>query len=130
MKDVFEFELERLNLHLPRKRISLAEALRMDRPHVVTRSGKVHVFDRRELEELAGMLGEDEREGLMLPILIEMDPMLGRGAARISGRLEAKVVGKILNRRGDELIIYRPEITELRRRLPTTTCYAFVGGAR
>jgi uncharacterized protein (UPF0216 family) len=129
-RDIFELELERLNLHLPKRRISLGEALRAERPCVVTRSGKIHTFDRRELEMLAGLLEGDEVERLMLPILIEINPALGRGAARIPGNLEARVAGKILKKREGETIIYRPEIAELRRKLPTTTCYVFLGGGR
>lgn len=124
-----KIELTRLNAHLPKSRISLKEALGSESPGVLTRSGRVHSFDRRELEELAKLVEESEMDRLMLPIFIEVNPRLGRGTARISGRLECKVVGKILQREaGEEMFIYRPEVAELRRRLPTTTCYVFVGG--
>lgn len=128
-EDFVKIELSRLNMHLPKSRISLTEALRSEKPFVVTRSGKVHSFNRKELEELARLVDEKEAERLMLPILIEINPSLGRGTARISGTLESKVVGSILRREpANELLIYRPEIAELRRRFPTTTCYIFVSG--
>ena len=83
-------------------------------------------FDRRELEVLASMVSREERERLKLPIIIQMDRKLGRGAARISGRVESKVVARILGKEpSDDLIVYRPEVTILRRKLPTTTQYMF-----
>ena len=52
---------------------------------------------------------------------------LGRGVARISGEVEVRVANHVLGkeRKGDELIIYRPEVAVLRSRLPTTTQYLF-----
>ena len=123
---LIELELARLNLHLPKRRISLKEALASPKPHVVARDGSTHAFKREELETLAKLLPEAEWERLQLPILIALDPKLGRGAAKISGETEAKVVGKILGReQAAELLIYRPEVAVLRAKLPTTTQYLF-----
>jgi hypothetical protein len=120
-------ELARLNVHLPRKKISLKEALSSPKPRVETRGGGIHVFKREELELLSSLLPEVEWEKLQLPILIAFEPKLGRGTARISGETEAKVVGKILGKApAAELILYRPEVSLLRGKLPTTTQYLFV----
>ncbi|MEM1689578.1 MAG: DUF61 family protein [Candidatus Hadarchaeales archaeon] len=128
-EELVKVELNRLNMHLPRNRISLMDALRSENPFVITKSGKIHSFDRKELEELAKLVDDKEAEKLMLPILIEINPSLGRGTARISGSLESKVISSILKREpANELLIYRPEIAELRRRFPTTTCYVFISG--
>jgi hypothetical protein len=119
-------ELVRLNLHLPRKKISLKEALLSQKPHVQTRGGGIHVFKRKELELLSSLLPEEDWEKLQLPILIAVESRLGRGAARILGGTEARVVGKLLEKApSEELIIYRPEIATLRGKLPTTTQYLF-----
>jgi uncharacterized protein (UPF0216 family) len=123
-----ERELARLNAHLPARRITLAEALRSERPHVVGRDGSIHEFDRGELELLANMLPEGEWNGLFLPILISFDPKLGRGTAKITGEMEVKVVGRLLGKKcaGEELLVYLPEITVLRKKLPTLTQYFFM----
>ena len=126
---LIKLELGRLNLHLPKQRVSLREALSSPKPCVVTRNGGTHLFKREELGFLAQLLSEEEHERLQLPILIAIDPKLGRGAARISGDVEVKATSTILGKKAErELLIYRPEVALLRRRLPTTTQYLFVPG--
>jgi hypothetical protein len=127
---VLRFELSRLNVHLPEQRISLKDALSSEKPQVVTRDGSVHAFKREELNFLSMIVPEADWERLYLPILIALDPKLGRGAARISGELEVKAISKILKRKpeGEELLIYRPEVATIRRKLPTTTQYLFMPG--
>jgi uncharacterized protein (UPF0216 family) len=128
MDRLLKVELERLNLHLPKERISLYEALSSAKPHVVAKNGSIHSFKREELELLGKMVGEEAQKKLRLPILISIEPRLGRGAARVTGEVEVKVVSQLLGKegRGDELIIYRPEIALLRRKLPTTSQYLFM----
>lgn len=126
MDRLIELELGRLNLHLPERRVSLKEALSSPKPSVQARDGSTHTFKREELELLAKLLPEADWDKLQLPILIALEPKLGRGAARVSGEAEAAVVGKILGKEAvGELLIYRPEVAILRRRLPTTTQYLF-----
>jgi uncharacterized protein (UPF0216 family) len=47
---------------------------------------------------------------------------------RIRGGAEARAVAALLGKKveGEELVIYRPELREVRRRLPTTTYYLFL----
>jgi len=127
---VLKFELSRLNVHLPERRISLKEALKSAKPQVAARDGSIHAFKREELDLLAKTVPEAEWERLYLPILIALDPKLGRGAARITGGAEVKAISQILEKKGadDELLIYRPEVAIVRRKLPTTTQYLFVPG--
>ncbi len=130
MDRLIKHELGKLNIHLPERRISLKEALSSSRPSVRARDGSEHFFKREELEFLSARLPEADWDRLQLPILVMLDPKLGRGAAKISGGLEARVMGKILKKRAaDELLIYRPEVAILRRKLPTTTQYLFTVSA-
>ncbi|MEM2874987.1 MAG: DUF61 family protein [Candidatus Hadarchaeales archaeon] len=124
---LIELELSRLNAHLPRAHISLAEALRAERPGVETRSGTFHSFRREELRDLSGLLSEKSWGELRLPILIWMTRSLGSGAAVVRGDLEVKVICSVLGKRaeGSEIVIYGPEISAVRSRFPTTTQYAF-----
>jgi uncharacterized protein (UPF0216 family) len=125
---LIKLELGRLNVHLPERRLSLKEALSSTKPRVVGRDGGAHTFKREELEFLAGLLPEADRDKLQLPILIALEPKLGRGTARISGEAEVKVVSRVLEKEAAavELLIYRPEVAILRRKLPTTTQYLFM----
>jgi hypothetical protein len=62
-----------------------------------------------------------------------MSPDFGSGGARIQGEAEVEMVSKILGKerpRDKQIIIYLPEVRELRRKLPTTTQYAFVTNLR
>lgn len=128
MDRLLKIELERLNLHLPRERISLHEALSSAKPHVVAKNGSIHSFKREELELLAEMVKGEDRKKLKLPILIAIEPRLGRGAAKVTGEIEVKVVSQILGKesKGTELIVYRPEIALVRRKLPTASQYLFM----
>ncbi len=124
---LIKLELSKLNVHLPERRLSLREALSA-RPQVVARDGSAHAFKREELEFLAGLLPEADRDKLQLPILIRLEPKLGRGTARISGEAEVRVVSQVLEKEAaaGELLIYRPEVAILRKKLPTTTQYLFL----
>jgi len=124
---ILEKELARLNINLPERRVSLKEALSSSKPQVKTKAGNVHAFKRDELESLSQIIPKETWDELQLPILIALEPKLGRGAARISGKAEVEVVSKILNKTGaGELLIYRPEVALLRQKLPTTTQYLFM----
>jgi len=127
---ILKFELNKLNVHLPKRRISLKEALELTRPQVATRDGSVHRFKREELDFLAGLVPEIDRGRLQLPILIALDPKFGRGAARITGEAEVIAISQILGKKstGGELLIYRPDVAIIRRKLPTTTQYLFMPG--
>jgi uncharacterized protein (UPF0216 family) len=124
MEEVIFRELVRLNAHLPRRRISLREALK--NPEIELSDGGTHRFRDSELELLKSILPEKDWDYLKLPILIEMNPKFGKGAGRIKGTLECRVVAKLLGKQeAEEIILYLPEIAELRGKLPTVTEYFF-----
>lgn len=127
---VLEFELSRLNQGLPQKRISLKDALAADKPRVAAKDGTVSVLKREELDFLAGVVPEQDRNRLQLPIIMMINPKFGRGAAKVMGGVEARVIADILQKElsDDDLVIYRPEVAEVRRKLPTTTQYFFAMG--
>ena len=125
---LIKFELGRLNAHIPEKRVTLRAAISSARPRVLTKGGDVHAFKHDELEFLSEILPEDDWDKLQLPIFISLESNLGRGTARIRGEAEAKVACRILGKEetGSELIIYRPEVAIIRRKLPSTTQYVFM----
>jgi len=129
-EELLREELLRLaNVHLPYARKSLKELLSEKYPHVVCRDGTIHMFRRRELEFLKTILTEDEWDKVLLPIIIELNPSYGEGAAVVRGEMEVKVVAKVLGldiKEGvKEIIIYRPQIGVLREKLRTVTQIAF-----
>jgi uncharacterized protein (UPF0216 family) len=116
-----------LNRHIPRQRKAVSELLVEDKPHVVSVDGSRHRFKRKELEMVASMLSDSERDVLKLPLYIEMDTMAS--GARVAGRLETRILCKILERKEcprDEIFIYRPEMKLIRQKLPTVTQYMFL----
>ncbi|KXB07941.1 hypothetical protein AKJ56_02100 [candidate division MSBL1 archaeon SCGC-AAA382N08] len=128
--DLIKKEIQNLNKHLPKARATLDKLLEQDKPHVESRSGDAHRFKKKELEYLAELLSKEKHSKLRLPIIIRISPELGRGASKISGNIEREVIEKIIEKEETEdkkeLIIYRPETRAVRKKLPTTTQYAFM----
>lgn len=124
--EFLKHEILRLNVHLPKKKVSLEEALSSPEPHVQTPGG-IHSFKREELEFLSNLVPKEDWGKLQLPILISFEAKLGLGTARILGSTETKAICEVLGKPPtEELIIYRPEVAALRGKLPTTTQYLFV----
>ncbi|MDI6885594.1 MAG: DUF61 family protein [archaeon] len=136
---IFMKAVKALNMHLPGERKTLFDLLDEDKPVVQGRDQSMHRIKREELEEIARLIPKEEYKNLRLPIYIELTSDYGRGIARIQGRLDCEIVRRILgegregseeqhekeSEKGDEIFIYRADVRRLRRRLPTTTEYAF-----
>jgi uncharacterized protein (UPF0216 family) len=122
------------NQHLPKKRLPLTELLSMEKPGIEGKDNTFFIMDKAELELISRSLPGFLWSRLRLPLLIEMSQDFGSGAARIQGEVEAEVVSKLLGKHrlpeDRSIIIYMPEVRELRRKLPTTTQYAFVASLR
>jgi hypothetical protein len=121
--------VQTLNQHLPSKRRRLTELLSEEKPGVRSKDNTFYVIDKSELELISKSIPRYMWPKLRLPILIEMSPQYGSGAARIQGKVECELVCKLLNKtRTDDkfMVIYMPEIRELRRKLPTASQYAFI----
>lgn len=128
-----------LNVHLPAERRTLLALLKEDKPAVQGRDGAVHRIKREELEEIARLIPEEAHGKLRLPIYIELTSGYGRGIAKVRGKWDCELVRLILGKgsegnkeregenseKVDEIFIYRDDVRKLRRRLPTTTEYAF-----
>lgn len=126
-----EGELRLVNKHIPYKRRNLCELLKEPIPYIILRDGSVHVFDMEELERLKQVLGNKACD-LSLPIIVEYIPSDQEGFYVVNGALEVEAVSKVLGCEGKEehLILYRPQIIELRRKLRTTTTILIKPGGR
>jgi len=123
-------ELRLVNSGLARERRCLSDLLDDSRPSVSCADGSDQMFKRTELQYLAGLLDEDERAALLLPVLIEMAGEESEAMVLCSGDVERKVVSSILGmelhyERPGRIRLYRPQLALLRKRLRTTTQYAF-----
>jgi uncharacterized protein (UPF0216 family) len=123
-------ELRLVNSSLPRARRSLSELLTEGQPSVLCADGTHQLFKRAELRFLEGVLDEEERQQLLLPIIIELS---GEGAEALvlcPGNAELKVLNAVLGmelnfERPGRVRLYKPQLSVLRRKLRTTTQYAF-----
>lgn len=121
-------ELVIVNKHIPYRRPSLCELLEMKIPHYVTRDGSVSLIDPRELELIKNLIGGENLCNLYLPIVIEYKPSLGEGTYIVRDRFGSHVLSKLLGLTpsSGELIIYRPQLYEIRSKLKTTTTIIFL----
>lgn len=113
-------ELKAVNKHAPKFRLSLCDLLKMEIAYVATNDGGVHVFDPSELEYLAEITGRDC--SLRLPIVLEYVPE-GEGFYVVGDPVGASVIARLLKLGGygKPLILYKPQVMELRKILKTTT---------
>jgi uncharacterized protein (UPF0216 family) len=132
-KNMLVKTIQTMNRHLPTRRINLTQLLTMEKPGIKGKDNTFFIMDRVELDLISHSLPRFLWSRLRLPMLIEMSPDFGNGAARVQGEPEVELVCKILGkerRHEKQIIIYLPEVRELRRKLPTTTQYAFITNLR
>jgi len=127
---LLEEELKITNKHLPYHKIGLCQALETDKPEVTLRDGTTHRIDKKELELIKQILGELACE-IQVPIIIYYQYGLGKGTYYVTGKLEAILISKLLNKeevdiRNEKLFLTRPEIIFLRTILRTSTTVAFI----
>ncbi|MFC1934059.1 DUF61 family protein, partial [Chloroflexota bacterium] len=78
LQESLKDELRVLNAFLPRKRKALSDLLHEKNPKIFngevvgTVDGSIHLFKKKELNYLAGLVDVDEQNSLLLPILIEV----------------------------------------------------------
>ena len=121
--------LEIMNRHVPSKRASLAELLRLKEAGYQGKDGVSYRIKRAELDLLAGMLEEPERNKLKLPIIIMTDTSDEAGGAwKVMGRIEVKIASAIVGREPefpDQMRLFNPHVAKLRSVLPTATTTLF-----
>lgn len=118
-----------MNSHLPARKRSLIELLEEKDPFYDGKDGHKYHLKREELEYLSSLMDPMERSKLRLPILIMTDTGSESGAWKVTGRVEAKVIAKVLRRdldTEDMVRFYYPHLHELRKKLPTTTSVMYM----
>ncbi|MFW6118447.1 MAG: DUF61 family protein [Chloroflexota bacterium] len=129
LHDCLRGELRVVNTGLPQSQKRLSNLLNEKYPYVVCNDSSTHFFKKNELEYLASMLDSDEREALPLPILIELGANQAEAAVICAGKVEEKVLSKVLNMQvtceESRIRIYKPQLALLRRKFKTTSVYVF-----
>jgi hypothetical protein len=129
LQECLKSELRVVNAHLPSKQKPLSDLLDEEYPHILCRDGSTHLFRRKELKYLAGLLDADEQKKLLLPMLIEASATEGEMAVICPGVVVEKAISRVLDmpvtRRQDRVVIYKPQLAILRKLLRTTTQYIF-----
>jgi uncharacterized protein len=121
--------LANMNQHLPAQRKPLTELLLDKDPYYIGKDGHRYRLDRKELEYIASLLDLFEQARLRLPILIMTDTTYDSGGWRVAGKVEAKLISKVLEREMDseeEIRFFFPHLNELRKKLPTSTTVMFM----
>ncbi len=121
--------LEMMNRHIPSKRSSLAELLRQREAGYKGKDGIDYRIKKTELDLLAGMLDDVERNKLKLPIIIMTETSSDSGGSwKVMGRVEVKVVSALVGREPefpDLMRLFNPHVAKLRSVLPTATTTMF-----
>ena len=129
LQDCLRGELRLVNTGLPQSQKRLSNLLNEKYPYVVCNDGSTHFFKKNELEYLASMIDTDEQEALPLPMLIELGANQAEAAVICTGKVEEKVLSKVLNMRvtceESRIRIYKPQLALLRKKLKTTSVYIF-----
>jgi len=121
--------LEMMNRHIPSKRSSLADLLKQREAGYKGKDGVDYRIKKAELDLLAGMLDDMERNKLKLPIIIMTDTSSDHGGSwKVMGRVEVKVVSALVGREPefpDQMRLFNPHVGKLRSVLPTATTTMF-----
>ena len=129
LQESLKGELKVLNAHLPSEQKALSDLLAEETPVVACSDGSAHLFKRKELDYLAGMLEPDEQKVLLLPILIEVNPGQDEIAVVCPGEVEEKIISGVLDMplkvKEHRITIYKLQLAVIRKRLKTTTQYLF-----
>ncbi|MBY9001422.1 MAG: DUF61 family protein [Candidatus Heimdallarchaeota archaeon] len=131
-------EIDAINLHLPKKRVSLSLANKGYHIYVSKDNSQLHL-DEKEIEKLLEICPEEKHNEVFLPFLIIRRRDLGQGTYVISGELiDQFMILKVLEKYDGTWVdfiekpvpkhstfLYKPDLINLRKALPTSTVIGF-----
>ncbi|MDH5402133.1 MAG: DUF61 family protein [Candidatus Heimdallarchaeota archaeon] len=131
-----QWEIDKINLHLPKSVVSLKNILNIEKPKIQLRDGDFIEFDTQEVEAIKEIIPEKYWGQVLLPIIITRRRDLGSSAFSVGGsdpnfyiilslfeELKDYTIWKLDNQLTN--IFYRPQIKKIRKVFPTTTVIAF-----
>jgi len=138
LSKLLKHEIDSINLHLPKKKVSLTNASQ-GYNFYVNREDSQLLIDKKEVDLIIDICPKEKIKDVFLPILIIRRRDLGGGTFVIAGELiEQYLVLKALKkieenwdqfRKDSDLsnrtFLYKPDLIELRKILPTSTIIGF-----
>jgi uncharacterized protein len=121
---VMERLIRNMNEHIPPKRKSLAAMLNEDDPFYEGKDGRRYKVSKDELRRLSSSADPWDLDRIKIPILLMTDTTYGNGYWKVIGRAETRLISRLINRepeKEDEIIIFYPQLNDLRRQFPTAT---------
>jgi uncharacterized protein (UPF0216 family) len=114
--------LSSMNSHVPAKRATLAEMMEMKEPSYVGKDGTHYTIARAELDVIGSLIDPWEIDRVKVPLLLVTDTSYEQGQWKVIGKIETKIVSKLIGRepeKADEILVFYPHLRELREKLPT-----------
>ena len=138
LSNFLKHEIDSINMHLPKKRVSLDLALKGYNIYVCKDNSQLYI-DKKEIEKINSICPKNKHKEVFLPFLIVRRRDLGKGTYVISGELiDQYIVLQILektDKKWDDFLknplpkhltfLYKPDIINLRKELPTSTVIGF-----
>ena len=121
---VLEKLIHNMNEHIPPTRKSLAVMLDEDEPFYLGKDGRRYIVSKDELRKIASVAYPWDLNRIKIPILLMTDTSYGTGYWKVIGKAETRVISKLIDRepeKEDEIVIFYPQLNDLRRLLPTAT---------
>lgn len=131
-------EIRKLNSHLPKKRKTLKELLKENRPSISTIRGEESSINKTDLERLSRQIPSEEWEKVRLPFVLMRMLGLGPGAYELLGDpFEQYILARLATSlRGDfedftrnlkgPFVFYRPQIIDLMKEMHSLIVLGFV----
>ena len=116
--------IRNMNEHIPPKRKSLATMLDENDPFYLGKDGKKYKVSKDELGKLAACADPWELDRIKIPILLMTDTSYGNGYWKVIGKPETRLISRLIKRepeKEDEILIFYPQLNDLRRQFPTAT---------
>lgn len=131
-------EIDSINMHLPKKRVNLEIALKGYNIYISKENNQIYI-DKNEIKLLEKLCPKEKLKSVYIPILIIRRRDLGAGTYVISGELiEQFLVLRAINKIDTDWVqfteekhsptshfLYKPDLIELRKTLPTSTVIGF-----
>lgn len=138
LSNFLKHEIDSINMHLPKKRVTLEQALKGYNYYVSRENNQLYI-DKKEIDLLQSLCPQELFTSVQLPILIIRRRDIGQGTYVISGELiEQYLVLKTLEKieidwakfleeqiASKEIYLYKPDLIQVRKKLPTSTVIGF-----
>lgn len=130
-----QHEIDMINVHLPKKVLSLKVIEKMEKPGVYLRDGTFNEIEQKEIERIKNLVPDQFKGQVLLPIIITRRRDLGLGAYTVGGSDPNLYVILSLfdelpdykrwktNKR-EKYVLYRYQLRKIRKEYPTSTVIA------